>query len=365
MATFPTTADQLTTEFFSTVLSANVAAFDVQLVEAQGAMTTAARIELHYAGDAPADAPSAIFAKWASPIPAVQQMATANGMYRREVRFYKDLASSSGLDVPRSYFGDWDRETGLFLLLLEDMSGSQVGDLFASRVDEVRPVVEAIPAFHARWWNHPDLDGLRWLFPVDHPAVIKGLGATFAASLNGASTKFPQAFGGALGNLSQRIAADYGAMAKRFGARPRTLVHGDLHLQQVFFPLNGPGDQSGRFAIFDWQTIGRGFGGQDLARIIAACLSPEDRRAHERDLVASYHAGLIANGVGDYSLEQCWDDYRLGVLWSIVTNVIAGASIDGDAMDALARPAGTTFIEGFFGRLDAAIADLEVDALLD
>ena len=74
MATFPTTADELTAEFLSTVLSAHVASFDVQLVEAQGAMTTAARIELQYTGAAPANAPSAIFAKWASPIPAVQQM---------------------------------------------------------------------------------------------------------------------------------------------------------------------------------------------------------------------------------------------------------------------------------------------------
>jgi hypothetical protein len=327
-------------------------------------MTTTARIELHYAGDFPADAPLTIFAKWASPILAVQQMAAATGMYRREVRFYKDLAHSSGLDVPRSYFGDWDRDTGLFLLLLEDMADSQVGDLFASRVDEVHLVVEAIPKFHARWWNHPDLDTLRWLFPVDHPAVVKRLGTIFAVSLERASAKFPEAFGGSLGELSQRVAADYGAVATRFGPRPRTLVHGDLHLQQVFFPLQDQGNLSGRFAIFDWQTIGRGFGGQDLARIIAACLSPKDRRTHERELVASYHAGLIANGVGTYSLEECWDDYRLGVLWSIVTNVIAAASIDGDSMDLIARRAGTTFVEGFFGRLDTAISELEVGELL-
>lgn len=361
MAEFPTTADQLTPEFLSSVLSADIAEADVQLVEAQGAMTTAARIELRYAGTRPNDAPAAIFAKWASPIPAVQQMATANGMYRREVRFYRDLAESSGLDVPRSFFGEWDRESGLFLLLLEDMAGSHVGDLFASRVDEVSLVVDAIPAFHARWWNHSDLDRLRWLFPVDHPAVIKGLGATFAASLQGASSKFPDTFTGPLGRLSRSIAADYGAVARRFGERPRTLVHGDLHLQQVFFPS----EQAGRFAIFDWQTIARGFGGQDLARIIVACLDPADRRANERELVGAYHAGLVTGGIGDYDLDECWSDYRLGVLWSVVTNVIAGASIDSEAMDALARPAGSTFVDGFFGRLDAAIEDLDVGLLLD
>ena len=363
MASFPTSADQLTSDFLSEVLSAHVASFNLQLVGAQGAMTTAARIAIEYTAPA-ADAPPAVFAKWASPIPEVQQMAAANGMYRREVRFYKDLAGDSGLDVPRAYFGDWDRESGLFLLLLEDMSGSQVGDLFASRVDEVRPVVEAIPAFHARWWNNPELDRLRWLFPVDHPAVVKGLGATFAASLERVTSRFPRAFDGPLGNVSRRIAADYGAMATQFGARPRTLVHGDLHLQQVFFPGDGQDEPSGRFAIFDWQTIARGFGGQDLSRIIAACLNPADRRAHERDLVAAYHGGLTANGITNYSLDECWDDYRLGLLWSVVTNVIAGASIDADAMDALARPAGTTFVDGFFGRLDSAIADLQITELL-
>lgn len=359
MADFPTNADELTVEFLSTVLSSDVAGFDVEPVAAQGAMTMAARIALSY-GDRGVGAPSAVFAKWASPLPQVQEMAAANGMYRREVRFYSDLAETSGLPVPRAYFAEWDRASGLFLLLLEDMAGGQVGDLFASRVDEVRAVVEAIPVFHARWWEHADLDGLRWLFPVDHPAVVKGLGATFTGALAVTRARYAEAFEGALGRVAEQIAADYERMARRFGERPRTLVHGDLHLQQVFFP----GDEGGRFAIFDWQTISRGFGGQDLARIVAACLQPADRRAHEQELVATYHAGLAEHGVGDYSIEACWDDYRLGILWSVVTNVVAGASIDVEAMDALAREAGTSFVDGFFGRLEAAIEDLRVAELL-
>ncbi len=361
MATFPTTGDELTTEFLSSVLGAEVTAAEVHMVEAQGAMTTAARVELQYGVTRSDAAPDAIFAKWASPIPAVQEMAATNGMYRREVRFYSDLAGDSGLDVPNAYFADWDRETGLFLLLLEDMSDCVVGDLFASRVDEVRTVVQAIPAFHARWWNRSELGELRWLFPVDHRAVIKGLGATFAAALDGATARFAESFTGPMGGLAERIAADYGAVARQFGERPRTLVHGDLHLQQVFFPT----EHAGRFAIFDWQTVGRGFGGQDLARIIAACLSEDDRRAHERELIGSYHEGLMTHGVQGYSLDDCWDDYRLGICWSVVTNVIAAASIDSDSMDMLARAAGTTFVDGFFGRLDSAIDDLEVHRLLD
>ena len=34
-----------------------------------------------------------------------------------------------------------------------------------------------------------------------------------------------------------------------------------------------------------------------------------DRRAHDRDLLQGYHAGLVALGVKDYSVERLWRDY--------------------------------------------------------
>ena len=43
--------------------------------------------------------------------------------------------------------------------------------------------------------------------------------------------------------------------------------------------------------------------------------SPRDtRRAVEQQLVGTYHAELLARGVTDYDLDQCFDDYRLGQL---------------------------------------------------
>ena len=34
----------------------------------------------------------------------------------------------------------------------------------------------------------------------------------------------------------------------------------------------------------------------------------------EKDLVAAYHEELVGYGVGDYDLDTCWRDYRLGML---------------------------------------------------
>ncbi|MDA0351807.1 MAG: phosphotransferase [Chloroflexi bacterium] len=358
MADFPTVLDEITPAFLSEVLGSDVSAVTGSLVAAQGAVSTAARLQLTYAPGAAG--PPAVFAKWSAPIEAVRRMAAQNGMYRREIRFYKDLAATSDIQTPHCHFAGWDRTTDEFLLILEDMSASRVGNFYASALADVTAVVVALPPFHARWWNHPDLAKLRWLFPLDHPAASGGLQAAFTASLDRTRTRFPDQFDGALGAVSAAIVDRYPAIAGRFAARPVTLTHADLHLQQVFFP----GAEGGHFAVFDWQTIGRGFGGQDLARIIAMSLTTDARREHERALVARYHQGLLAAGVREYDLAACWDDYRLGMIWSALLNVVAGASIDRAAMDADAAAYGTTLGATFFGRIDAALADLDVVALL-
>lgn len=358
MADFPTDIEAITPAFLSGVLKRKVSEVRAELVAAQGAVSTAATLGLSYADGV--TGPDAVFAKWSSPIEAVRQMAAQNGMYRREVRFYEDLAETSEIATPTCHFAAWDRKTDEFLLILEDMSTSRVGNFYASSLDDVTQVVEALPAFHARWWEHDDLAKLRWLFPLDHPAASAGLQAAFAGSLGRATARFSEHFEGTLGAASKAVAEGYPALAARFGSRPTTLVHSDLHLQQVFFP----GDEDGRFAVFDWQTIGRGFGGQDLARIVAMSLTPAMRREHERPLVERYHRGLLEAGITGYSSGECWNDYRLGMTWNIVTNVIAGASVDRAAMDADAAEYGTTLGETFFGRIDAALDDLEVMELL-
>lgn len=358
MAEFPTNLKAITPSFLSAILKADVASVSGTLVQAQGAVSTAARLELTY--EEGASGPAAIFAKWSAPLEAVRQMAAQNGMYRREVRFYRDLAETSDIATPHSYFAEWDRKSGEFLLILEDMSASRVGNFYASSLDDVRTVVEALPRFHARWWQHDDLRKLRWLFPLDHPTASAGLQAAFTGALKITSQRFAAEFAGTLGAACQLIEEDYPSIATRYGTRPTTLVHSDLHLQQVFFP----GAEDGRFAIFDWQTIGRGFGGQDLGRIIPMSLTVEMRREHEQALVEAYHQGLLASGVEDYSLDECWDDYRLGVSWNAVLNVIAGASIDQTSMDVDAAEYDTTLAATFFGRVNAAIEDLEVIALL-
>ena len=54
-------------------------------------------------------------------------------------------------------------------------------------------------------------------------------------------------------------------------------------------------------------------------------LLPDARRAHERDLVAAYHAALVAIGVADHPLEECWDDVRYGAHQGPLVTVLGAA----------------------------------------
>ena len=80
----------------------------------------------------------------------------------------------------------------------------------------------------------------------------------------------------------------------------------------------------------------RFFRDRDHVSIAGASLLPEDRRRNERALVREYHAQLLASGVGGYSSDQCFDDYRRstfgGVVMAVVASMIVEQTERGDEM---------------------------------
>ena len=76
---------------------------------------------------AEADAPQSLVAKLSSPDPVHRAELHALEMYEREVRFYQELANQVALRTPRCFYSALDRETGLCVLLLEDLAPIRSG----------------------------------------------------------------------------------------------------------------------------------------------------------------------------------------------------------------------------------------------
>ncbi len=81
---------------------------------------------------------------------------------------------------------------------------------------------------------------------------------------------------------------------------PRTASHGDFRLDNLLFQ---PGDP--RPVVVDWQTLAWAGASIDVAYFIGGCLTAEDRRSHEHDLLAHYHDALCRRGVRDYRWSSC------------------------------------------------------------
>jgi len=91
-------------------------------------------------------------------------------------------------------------------------------------------------------------------------------------------------------------------------------VHGDAHLGNTYL------DADGRPGFLDWGGVTAGHWAREVCYFLAGALSTDDRRAHERDLLAGYLDALTELGVTAAPVaDEAWLDYRRhlvhGLLW--------------------------------------------------
>ena len=80
--------------------------------------------------------------------------------YEREVRFYKEIAPTVGIRTPRCYHADWDRDSGLFVLLLEDLAPAQQGDqIDGCTLEQAALALDELAKLHAPRWADPTARG--------------------------------------------------------------------------------------------------------------------------------------------------------------------------------------------------------------
>jgi len=139
-----------------------------------------------------------------------------------------------------------------------------------------------------------------------------------------------------------------------------TLVHGDYHPGNIFFQSN----KEGRFAVFDWAAVHNGCAGDDLGRIIFFGLIPELRKLNQDSLVELYHKTLLENIAIEYSLDQCWENIRRGLLYNVFINTIGAARQTKESIRQLDANTVKYNADIYFGRLDSALRSLNVLELL-
>ena len=275
--------------------------------EGSGVNGITRRLFLEYArgGDG---APASLVVKLPSTSETIKGVAIRQRFYHNEIYFYDDIADRITVNIPRHYYGGIDDERQNYALLMQDMTPAVVGDDIGSCTkEEAVLAVREIPKLHAAWWEHPDLDSFAWL-PVGEPNLAVA-DARFANEvLPGVMRNYGDELSPKVRGIIERYCSNFTETILSMCTSPRTLTHSDYRLTNMLF--GGPPDAR-EITVLDWQRVAIARGPVDLAFFAVLSLTPELRRAWERELVEQYHDALMAEGVQGYSLEDCWRDYRL------------------------------------------------------
>lgn len=299
----PRTLDDFTPEWLTSLLGVAVAGVRSEhIAVGEGFTSVLARLDITYEGES-GDTPASLIAKLPSEEPGAVALGQLLRLWEREARFYTDVAPTLPVRTARRYFTGGDHETGLFTVVMEDLSLYRVGDQVAGASrEDAEAAIDWLAPFHARWWGRDDLEAFSWLPRVKTDPMFQGL----QPMLEAVWPAFIDKFGADVPPESlEWVERSQHRLSELLAEEPfvPTIIHSDYRLDNLFF--------TGEEVIpVDWQAPAVGQALYDVAYFIQTCLPPEQRRALERGLVEQWADGLRARGVDLPANDDIWLEYR-------------------------------------------------------
>lgn len=360
MIDVPRTLADITPEWLSYALDTTVIGVDINpIAEGEGFMGRLARLRLTYAdGSGGAAHPATAVAKLPTDEPGSVALGQLLRIWEREARFYLDLAPRLPVRTPRCYYADGDHESGIFAMLLEDLTPYTGGDqLRGATTEEAEAAIQWLARFHAAESGGGRALELDWIPATATDPMYQGLGPMLEAVFPMFCDKFGHLTPpGSLGWVERMIPKWSESMAMEL--LPRTIVHSDFRVDNLFFDETAGGQPE--VITLDWQAICVGEGLYDVAYFLGGSVSTEQRRATERQLLAGYGRTLADGGVHVPADEELFDLYRRAVLLAMTV----GALLIGQ-LDMTVNQRAVDLAEVAIERVYAAGADLGVEDLID
>lgn len=272
------------------------------------------RITLRY-NQAGADAglPGSIFTKT---LPTLSKRMMSGIVAMRESYFYNTIRPLLAIEAPHGHASTVSPGSYATIHALEDLVATR-GAVFADhRFAVTRAMAEdmvgLLASLHARFLADDQLK--------PHERAIPAFALQFSAfgkmanlakytevGLVDAGSRVPA-------RLLRHVPAIWPATLKSLDLHrgtTRTIIHSDVHIGNWYQT------RSGAMGLTDWQMMGIGHWGRDLAYALATALVPEDRRQWEHDLVALYASLLSGYSGTTLPVAAAWHAYRHQMLTAL------------------------------------------------
>jgi hypothetical protein len=323
MAMFPTDPSSVTAAWLSEVLGADVR--ECRLEQIGIGVGLLGRLYRAHLEGGP-NVPTSVVVKLPMLDPRIRsEICEDLEFYLSEVRFYQEIGLANPLPPARPYLAAFDETTHDFVLVLEDLGRLRVADQIVGCIAaDAETVIDAVARHHAHWWESDRFASLPWLktratppfptfsisnFAAAWPPFIEGVGADLSPALRAFGERFPSM----IPWLCQELTRP-----------PRTFLHGDLRLDQLFFAVER--DDPAMTAL-DWQMTTTGRGAYDVGYFLSQSLTTDSRRGCEDQLIERYAERLTERGI-DYPADELRRDYRLTVAWCFVYPVVGAGRIE-------------------------------------
>lgn len=239
-----------------------------------------------------------------------------------EALFYETLAPHLQVPTATCFYADWDNDgSGQGLVVLEDLIDR--GGFFGhstqhAGIESVATALKGLAKLHGSLWNSDRISeaSAPWLqtsmrTPVDHDQ-IKIMWHWVGENLK--DPKFRAIAPRHYLDDPQRVVRAYAALVEyeRAFQAPYCVILGDCHQGNTYVLPNG------ERLWLDWQLVRRGRPWRDVSYFMIGSLTTEERRAHERDLLALYRDALVATGADDViGLDEVWEQYRRWPMYGV------------------------------------------------
>lgn len=319
--------------------------------EGVGMMSAMSVIHLEWEGAT--ELPASVVVKIAAENDTNRGVSQQFNLYLKEVSYYRDLAPLTSARSPKIYGSEIDAEQNFFLLM-EDVSDYRMGSqVTGATLEECELCIDFLAQLHSSFRGK--VEDVAWLPNMSNSDNARNMAAGCEVGWEQLLSFFGELVPASVNAKRDEYVAGIPAMQAYLDQAPRTLIHGDFRMDNMLF---GQKPEHAPLTVVDFQGPVRGNGIHDIAYLLSHSAQTEVRRANEKALLRRYVNALHEAGITDYSEEQAWQDYRMGVLYAWTVAVVIAGTMDP------ANERGFAWMSKMVQRNGIALEDLDCLSLL-
>jgi len=271
---FPTCPDELDNEWLSNALGRSVENFEIRPIGGgKGNLGDLVLVSLENGEQ--------VVAKFAANRQESLNAAKRSGLFEREIKFYHELAPKLDLRLPKLFASSYDPSSAYFIMLLEYLEPVKDSDSISGiGVDHTRQVLEELSKLHTQG---KDLVDTPWVQTMVSQDRINNL----TIMIERGWPVLQEMCGELVDPLKEiNLLERFLETMTYLNTLDRTIVHGDVKPDNLVISNQG-------VVIIDWQGFGTGPPAWDIAYCMCQCLTTEERRLYESELLDSYPHDLV------------------------------------------------------------------------